>query len=95
MGAAGPQGRERVSREAIDSENRVIRCANTASPPALRPPSQWARTDQELASPKSASWRVSSELAQNTSWMPQRSPLARKGAAVDRGRFALCVSLNC
>ena len=33
MGAAGPQGRERVSREAIDSENRVIRCANTASPP--------------------------------------------------------------
>jgi hypothetical protein len=33
MGAAGPQGRERASREAIDSENRVIRCANTASPP--------------------------------------------------------------
>ena len=32
MGVAGPQGRERASREAIDSENRVIRCAKTASP---------------------------------------------------------------
>jgi hypothetical protein len=33
MGAAGPQGRERASREAIDSANGVIPCAETASPP--------------------------------------------------------------
>src|SRR5579864_4682040 len=33
MGAAGPQGRERAPREAIDGENCVIRCAITASPP--------------------------------------------------------------
>jgi hypothetical protein len=33
MGVPARKGRERASREAIDSENGVIRCANTASPP--------------------------------------------------------------
>jgi hypothetical protein len=32
MGEAGPQGRERASRDAIDGENRVIRCAITGKP---------------------------------------------------------------
>jgi hypothetical protein len=33
MGEAGPKGRKRASRVAIDGENGVIPCANTASPP--------------------------------------------------------------
>src|SRR5437016_13329799 len=33
MGVAGPQGRERATREAIDSKTGVIPCAETASPP--------------------------------------------------------------
>jgi len=33
MGVAGPQGRERAPREAIDSKTGVIPCAETASPP--------------------------------------------------------------
>src|SRR5437016_1649233 len=35
MGVAGPQGRERATREAIDSKTGVIPCAETASPPPL------------------------------------------------------------
>jgi hypothetical protein len=31
---AGPQGRKRASRAAIDGENGVIPCANLASPPS-------------------------------------------------------------
>src|SRR3984885_10523578 len=38
MGVPARKGRERASREAIDSENGVIRCANTASPPPSPPP---------------------------------------------------------
>jgi hypothetical protein len=33
MGEAGPKGRKRALRAAIDGENGVIPCANTASPP--------------------------------------------------------------
>jgi len=34
MGVAGPQGRERAPREAIDSKTGVIPCEGTASPPS-------------------------------------------------------------